>query len=97
MIHDPMTVFNRQILNSICILVRQNGGELHGHWPLIADKVACDLGLSIEAYDEIAQKMQDHLIAVGLDHITAGSPVVFFRSMSGELHLVSKELLHEPE
>lgn len=93
--HDPMTIFNRQILNSICILVRQSEqGEVHGSWPAIADKILCEL-MGHEDHDEIVDRMQRHLIAVGLQHITEGSPVVFFRSMSGELNLVARELCHE--
>lgn len=94
---DPMTIFNRQILSSICILVRQSEqGEIHGSWPVIADKILCEL-MGYDDHDGVADRMQRHLIAVGLQHITANSPVVFFRSMTGELNLVARELIENVE
>lgn len=93
MTYNPETVFNREILNSICILVRQSEqGEIHGSWPVIADKILCEM-MGHDDHDEIVDRMQRHLLAVGLDYLTAGSPVVFFRSMTGELNLVSRELV----
>lgn len=89
MTHDPATVFNRQILNSICILVRQNGGEIHGSWPVIAATLSHDMGLGDDDDDG---RMQRHLLAVGMAHIVEGSGVVFFKGMDGSVHLVDRSL-----
>lgn len=89
----PHSNFNRMITNSIIMAVQHSEtGELHGGWPAIADAILWELN-GIEPGDEVLGKMQAHLIAVGLDYLTANSPVVFFRSMSGELNLVSRELI----
>ena len=88
-----LTVFERQIINAMCIIVRQNGGEVHGDMFSLADRIACEIGFTEST--EIVLKMQRHLQEVGLEVLTAGSPVVFFRSMNGELNLVDRELVYE--
>lgn len=91
----PHSNFNRMITNSIILAVRQSEtGELHGSWPKIADAIYWEMS-GIEPGDEVLEKMQQHLIAVGLDYLTEGSPVVFFRAMDGSLHLVARELCDE--
>ena len=91
MTHD-MTNFNRMIRNSIVLAVRfSEQGEVHGSWPVIADKILCELN-GYDDHDEVLGKMQQHLMAVGLDYLTEGSPVVFFRGDGGELNLVLREL-----
>lgn len=93
----PHSNFNRMITNSIVLAVRHSEqGEVHGSWPVIADRILCELNGYCD-HDEIVGRMQAHLIAVGLDYLTAGSPVVFFRSMTGELNLVAKELVENVE
>ena len=90
-----LTVFERQIVSAVCILVRQNEGEIHGSWPVIADKIACELGFTESG--EIVEKMQNKLQEIGLEVLTAGSLVAFFRSMNGELNLVDRTLVYEVE
>lgn len=93
----PHSNFNRMIANSIVLAVRHSEqGEVHGSWPVIADKILCELN-GYGDHGDIVDRMQQHLIAVGLDYLTANSPVVFFRSMSGELNLVAKELVENVE
>jgi len=88
----PHSNFNRMITNSIVLAVRfSETGEVHGSWPVIADKILCELN-GYDDHDEVLGKMQQHLMAVGLDHLTANSPVVFFRGDGGELNLVLREL-----
>lgn len=91
----PHSNFNRMITNSIVLAVQHSEqGELHGSWPKIADALLWELN-GHEACDEVLDRMQRHLIAIGLEYLTAGSPVAFFRSMDGSLHLVAKELCDE--
>ena len=90
-----LTNFERQIISAVCILVRQNEGEIHGDWFALADKIACEVGFSEST--EIVLKMQRHLQELGLEVLTAGSPVVFFKSMNGELNLVYRELVENVE
>jgi hypothetical protein len=86
-----LTTFERQIVNAMAILVRQNGGEIHGDMLLLADRIACEIGFTEST--EIVQKMQTKLQEIGLETLTANSPVVFFRSITGELNLVDRELV----
>lgn len=96
MTHD-MTNFNRMIRNSIVLAVRHSEtGEVHGSWPVIADKILCELN-GYDDHGDIVDRMQRHLIAVGLDYLTEGSPVVFFRGMDGSVHLVARELVENGE
>ena len=88
-----LTVFERQIINAMCILVKQSGGEIHGTWPVLADRIAYEMGFYPSG--EIVEKMQNKLQEIGLEVLTAGSPVVFFRSMNGELNLVDRDLVYE--
>lgn len=90
-----LTNFERQIVSAICILVRQNEGEVHGDWFSLADKIACEIGFTEST--EIVLKMQDKLIEIGLETLTEHSPVVFFKSLNGELNLVDRELVYEAE
>ena len=90
-----LTTFEKQIVNAICILVRQNEGEIHGDWFAIADRIACEIGFCEST--EIVEKMQAKLMEIGLEVLTAGSPVVFFRSMTGELNLVDRECVYNVE
>lgn len=91
----PHSNFNRMITNSIVLAVRHSEqGEVHGSWPVIADRILCELN-GYDDHDEIVDRMQQHLMAVGLDYLTAGSPVAFFRGDGGELNLVSRELVYD--
>lgn len=93
----PHSNFNRMITNSIVLAVRHSEtGELHGGWPKIADAIYYEM-CGIEPCDEVLRRMQEHLFAAGLDYLTANSPVIFFRSMDGELNLVSRELVDHGE
>lgn len=91
----PHSNFNKMITNSIVLAVQHSEqGEIHGSWPKIADALLWELN-GRDPCDEVLEKMQRHLIAVGLDYLTEGSPVVFFRAMDGELNLVSRELVYD--
>lgn len=88
----PHSNFNRMITNSIVLAVRlSETGEVHGSWPVIADKILCELN-GYDDHGDIVDRMQEHLLAVGLDYLTEGSPVVFFKSRNGDLNLVDRSL-----
>ena len=89
---NDMTSFNRRIQNCIALVVNRHGGEIHGSWFQIADVIQMELGGVID--DECVHQMRRHLMAVGLDHHTANSPVVFFRGDGGEINLVDRTLVY---
>jgi len=90
---NDMTNFNRRIQNAIVLLVNRHGGEIHGSWFEIADLIQSEMGGVID--DEDVHLMRRHLQAVGLEHLTEGSPVAFFRMpcAGAELNLVDRRLL----
>lgn len=87
--------FNRRITNTIVLLVNRHGGEVHGSWFEIADLIQTEMGGVIE--DEDVHMMKNHIMAVGLEHLTEGSPVVFFRMPDprGQLNIVDRELVYD--
>jgi hypothetical protein len=87
-----MANLEKQIISAMCVLVRQNEGEIHGDWFSLADRIACEIGFTEST--EIVEKMQNHLMEIGLETLTENSPVVFFRSMTGELNLVDRGLVY---
>lgn len=90
---NTMSHFNRCIQNAVVLLVARHGGEIHGSWFQVSDLIQMEVGGVID--DECAHQMRRHLMAVTMDYIVAGSPVVFFKSRNGDLHLVAKELIDE--
>lgn len=96
MTYNPETVFNRQITNSIALIVKQSEqGELHGSILQLADKILMEM--SGDPCSEVLTRMARHLQAVGFDRLVEGTPVVHFDSKLSGHHLVLKEALNEPE
>lgn len=93
--YNDMTNFNRRIQNCIVLLVNRHGGEIHGSWFQIAELIQDEMGGIID--DEDVQLMKDHIMAVGLEHLTEGSPVVFFKMNCpmGALNLVDRKLVYD--
>ena len=93
--NNDMTNFNRRIQNSIVLLVSRHGGEIHGSWFEIADFIQSEMSGVLD--DDCVHRMKAHLMAVGLDCLTANSPVVFFKTPDhmAPLNLILRELVHE--
>lgn len=90
-----LTNFNRRIVNTLCICARKNGGEVHGSVPAIAVLVLEEMNGAV--FDESLKRMRDHLHAVGFEHLTEGSPLVYFLGPNNVHHFVLQEALNEPE
>ncbi|WP_332820469.1 hypothetical protein [Pseudomonas sp.] len=88
-----LTNFNRRILNSLLIVVRQNQGAIFGSWFQVADLIQTEMGGVTD--DEDVHRMRRHLMAVGFDHLTEGSPLAYFRAINGDHHFVERGLLNE--
>lgn len=89
--------FNKRITNTIVLLVNRHGGEIHGSWFQIADLIQTEMGGVFD--DDDVHRMREHIMEVGLEHLTANSPVVFF-SMSdprAPLNLVDRRLVYDVE
>lgn len=96
MSYHPETVFNREISNSIALIVKQSEqGELHGSYLQLADKILMEM--SGDPCSEVLTRMARHLMAVGFDRLVEGTPVIHFDSPLSGHHLVLRELCHEPE
>jgi hypothetical protein len=89
-----MANINQQITSAIKNLIRRHGGEFHGFWPDIADKIACEVGGCPD--DFIVQKFEDHLRNLGLKYFFEDHPdVCFFRGVTGDLNFVDRKLVYE--
>lgn len=86
-----LTYFNRLLLNNLLIAVRANKGALFGSWWKIADTIQTELGGPSE--DDQVNRMKSHLMAIGFDHLTEGSPLAYFKAMNGDHHFVERSLL----
>jgi hypothetical protein len=88
-----MADLNQQIVSAIKTLIRRNGGEFHGHWPDIADQIACAVGGNPD--DFIVQKFEDHLRNLGLKYFLEDNPDIYFmRGMAGDLNFIDRKLVH---
>lgn len=90
-----LTLFNRRILNSLQIVVRQNRGAIFGSWFQIADVIQTELGGVTD--DDDVHRMRRHLMAITFDHLVEGSDLVYFRAMNGDHHFVEGGLLENVE
>lgn len=88
-----MPPLDRQIVFAIKNLIRKNDGEIHGYWPEIADKLACEIGGMPDEY--IVKKYEDHLRELGLRYFFEDHPdIVFMHSMTGELNFIARKLVY---
>jgi hypothetical protein len=88
-----MANLNQQIISALKNLIRKNGGEIHGHWPQIADKLACEIGGNPDDY--IVQKFEQHLRELGLKYFLEDHPDIYYmRGMTGELNFIDRKLVY---
>lgn len=87
-----MTSLDRQIVSAIVILTRRNGGEVHGFWPEIIEKIDDELSQFTDG--EAMELFTSYVRNMGLKYVLEESPVAFFRSTTGEINLVYRELLN---
>ncbi|OPK06785.1 hypothetical protein [Pseudomonas sp. VI4.1] len=88
-----MADLNHQIVSALKTLIRQNGGEIHGYWPDIADRIACEIGGDPD--DFIVKKFEEHLRAMGLKYFFEDhKDIDFMRDwITGELNFVDRKLV----
>lgn len=91
--YNDLSNFNRRIQNVIVLLINRHGGEIHGSWFEIADLIQMELGGVVD--DEDTHMMRRHLQAVGFDHLTANSAVVYFHNGRDPINLVDRSLVYE--
>jgi hypothetical protein len=88
-----MADLNQQIVSAIKTLIRRNGGEIHGYWPDIADKIACQIGGNPDEF--IIKKFEDHLRELGLKYFLEDNPdIEFSRGVNGELNFIDRSLCY---
>lgn len=85
--------FNRRILNSLLIVVRQHQGAIFGSWFQVSDLIQMEMGGVSD--DEDVHRMRRHLMALTFDHLVEGSPLAYFRAINGDHHFVERRLLDE--
>lgn len=87
-----MTPLDQRIVSAITTLVRDNRGELHGWLPTLIDHIALEAfgPLDEEPYRRFASYVRN----MGLKYVLEDSPIVMFRSTTGEISFVDKELLN---
>jgi hypothetical protein len=89
-----MSNLDKQIVSAIKILIRRNGGEIHGFWSDIADKIACQVGGNPDDY--IVQKYEEYLRNLGLKYFFEDHPdICFMRGMQGELNFIDRKLVYD--
>ena len=89
-----MADLNKQIISAIKVLIRRNGGEIHGFWPEIADTIACQVGGNPDDY--IVQKFEEHLRNIGLKYFFEDHPDIFFmRGVAGDLNFIDRKLVYD--
>lgn len=89
-----MANLNQQIVSAIKILIHRNGGEFHGGWLDIADKIACEVGGQPDDY--IVQQFENHLRCLGLKYFFEDHPdIVFMRGVAGDLNFIDRKLCDE--
>jgi hypothetical protein len=89
-----MTPLDRQITSAIKVLIRRNQGEIHGFWPDIADRIACEIGG--EPSDFIVKKYEEHLRVMGLKYLFENHPDIYFMrsSVTGELDFIDRSQVY---
>lgn len=86
-----MTSFDKQIVAAIIALVRANRGELHGWLPTLIDHIALE---AFGPLDEVQlSRFASHVRNMGLKYVLEDSPIAMFRSTTGEISFVDRELL----
>lgn len=89
-----MANLNQQITAAVKALIRHNGGEFHGYWPDISDRIACEVGGNPD--DFIVKKFEDHLRNLGLKYFFEDHPdIIFYRDPLGEMNFVDRKLCDE--
>lgn len=87
-----MTPLDEKIVAAVITLVRDNHGEMHGFWPTIIDHIA------MEAFGPLDEQQYKRFASyarhMGLQYVLEDSPVVMFRSTTGEISFVDRELLN---
>lgn len=95
MTYSPETSFNRQISNSIALVVkRSEHGEVHGSYLSLGDLIYSEM--SGDPCSEVLTRMARHLEAVGFERLCANIPVAYFFSEKYGHNLVAREALNEP-
>jgi hypothetical protein len=88
-----MNQLDRQITFAIKNLIRKNQGEIHGFWPEIADKLACEIGGCPDDY--IIRKYDEHLRELGLKYFFEDHPDIYYcRGMTGELNFIDRSIVY---
>lgn len=87
-----MSTLDKQITSAIKTLIRRHGGEFHGYWPDIADKIACEIGG--DPSDFIVKQYENHLRNLGLKYFFEDHPdIVFMRGVAGDLNFIDRKLV----
>lgn len=90
-----MTPLDQQITSAIKSLIRRNGGEIHGFWPEIADKIAVEINGMPDNY--IVKQYDNHLRTLGLKYFFDDNPDIYFmRSADGELNFIDRKEVYTP-
>lgn len=88
-----MTHLDKQITSAIKNLIRRKGGEIHGFWPEIANKLACEINGVPDDY--IVQKYEERLRTLGLKYFFEDHPDIYFmRSTDGELNFIDRKQIY---
>lgn len=88
-----MSPLDKRITSAIKNLIRKNDGEIHGFWPEIADKLACEIGGMPDDY--IVQKYEEQLRTLGLKYFFEDNPDIYFmRSTDGELNFIDRKQIY---
>lgn len=87
-----MSPIDQKIVRAVITLVRDNRGEMHGFWPTMIDHIA------MEAFGPLDEKQYKRFASyvrqMGLQYVLEDLPVAMFRSTTGELSFVDRELLN---
>ncbi|VVO88017.1 hypothetical protein PS903_02131 [Pseudomonas fluorescens] len=89
-----MSNLDKQITSAIKVLIRRNGGEIHGFWPDIADKIACEINGEPDGF--IVKKYEEHLRSMGLKYLLENHPDIDYMRdrITGELNFVDRKLVY---
>ncbi|MFW0758933.1 hypothetical protein ACN1C3_30185 [Pseudomonas sp. H11T01] len=87
---------SKPILFAIRTLIHQSPeGEIHGTFENVADRILCEIGGPVDHCEDIQKEFELYLRNLGLEYLTANTPIAFFKSMSGELNFVDRKLVYE--
>jgi len=87
-----MTPLDQKIVDAVITLVRDNRGEMHGFWPTLIDHIALEAFGPLD--EQPYKRFASYVRHMGLQYILEDSPVAMFRSTTGEISFVSRELLN---